>query len=277
MERILLTVPAHNEEGMLYASVHRIVDRLSGSGLRFQLAIAEDGSTDGTGDEIARLQAEMPELIVQRIPHRVGRGLALRTLWSSVDADVYVFMDADLPTDPLGLVALLDAIHEGSDVVTGSRYCTGAVVNRPPIRSFVSLAYNHLIRFLFHEPIRDHQCGFKAFRREAIQALLPASKEDSWAWDTEMLVLAVSQGFRVVEVPVTWTETRYLRTPVMRLLSDVYLHGSSLMRLRSDLHRRFPPMTLSTELTLGAELPRADPPPGVIARVDASTAPKHSV
>ncbi|MCI4360982.1 MAG: glycosyltransferase [Thermoplasmata archaeon] len=235
MVRVLLTIPAHNEQGILYDSVHRIVDRLRHSGLNYRLAIAEDGSTDGTGSEIARLKREIPDLIVQRIPSRVGRGLALRTLWPAVDADIYAFMDADLPADPLALTDLIRAIDEGADVATGSRYCAGAEVHRPPVRSLVSLTYNGLVRFLFQEPIRDHQCGLKAFRREAIQVLLPASREDSWAWDTEIMLLAIRMRFRVAEVPVAWTERRFRRTPLRRLLADVRLHGTSLLRLRSGL------------------------------------------
>jgi len=233
--RILLTIPAHNEEGILYDSVHRIVESLEDSRLDYRVAIAEDGSTDGTGAEIARLQADLPDLIVQRIPSRVGRGLALRTLWSAVDADVYAFMDADLPADPSALLDVVQAIDDGADVATGSRYCHGAQVHRPPVRSLTSLAYNGLVRFLFHEPIRDHQCGLKAFRREAVRVLLPASREDSWAWDTEILLLALRMRFRVAEVPISWTERRFHRTPFRRLGSDIRLHGTFLLRLRSDL------------------------------------------
>ena len=235
MTRLLLTIPVHNEEGILYESVHRLVDRLEGSGLDYRLALAEDGSTDRTGEEIAQLQAEIPGLIVQRIPRRVGRGLALRRLWGAVDADVYAFLDADMPADTAALVDVLHAIEDGADVATGSRYCLGAEVHRPPVRSLTSLAYNGLVRFLFDEPIRDHQCGLKAFRREAVRVLLPMSREDSWAWDTEILLLALRMRFQVAEVPISWTERRYRRTPLRRLLSDVRLHGTFLLRLRSDL------------------------------------------
>ena len=238
MGRILLTIPAHNEEGILYESVHRIVAGLRGSGLDYRLAIAEDGSTDGTGLEIARLQTELPDLIVQHIPSRVGRGLALRTLWSAVDAEVYAFVDADLPADPSAILDVLHAIDDGADVATGSRYCYGAEVHRPPLRSLTSLAYNRLVRLLFTEPIRDHQCGLKAFRREAIRVLLPISREDSWAWDTEILLLALRMRFQVAEVPIAWTERRFQRTYFGRLGSDIRLHGTSLLRLRSELTER---------------------------------------
>jgi glycosyltransferase AglD len=260
MGRILLTIPAHNEEGILYDSVHRIVDGLKGYGLDYRLAIAEDGSTDGTAGEIARLQAEIPDLIVQRIPTRVGRGLALRTLWSAVDADVYAFMDADLPCEPSTLVDVLRAIDDGADVATGSRYCLGAEVHRPPVRSLTSLAYNGLVRFLFNEPIRDHQCGLKVFRREAVRVLLPASREDSWAWDTEILLLALRMRFQVAEVPISWTERRFHRTPLRRLGADIRLHGTFLLRLRSDMMDRIRAADAADSASREVPLPRSLPP-----------------
>lgn len=265
--RILVTVPVHNEEGVLLESVRRLDARLRSAGLDYQIAIAEDGSDDGTGSEIARLEQEIPDLVVQRMPRRMGRGAALRALWPSIDADIYAFLDADLPVEPEALGDLVRAIQEGADVVTGSRYCPGATVHRPPVRSLVSLVYNGLVRFLFHEPLRDHQCGLKAFRRDAVQVLLRASHEDSWAWDTEVLVLAHHLRFQVVEVPVDWTEHRYRRTPVRRLWSDIRLHGTFLIRLRSEIGRRVREsdaeatagrrLTTPSELSEGSYLPAA--------------------
>jgi glycosyltransferase AglD len=239
--RVLLTIPVHNEADRLYESVSRLIRGLEGTGLDYRLAIAEDGSTDGTAAVIDRLKAEIPELIVQRDPHRIGRGLALRRLWTSVEAEVYVFVDADLPAAPRTIADVVEALDNGADVATGSRYSPGARVHRPPLRNAVSRGYNKLVRLLFNEPIRDHQCGLKAFRRSAVLDLLPISKEDSWAWDTEILILAEAQGLRVVEIPIDWTEFRYRRTPFGRLLSDVFLHGTALLRLRGDLWTRVPP------------------------------------
>ena len=238
MRRLLVTLPAHNEADRLYESVHRVHDQLRQSGRDFVLSIAEDGSTDGTGAVIERLQREFPTLVVQRDAVKIGRGLALRRLWSSVDAEAYVFIDADLPSDPAAIESVVRAVESGADVATGSRYCPGAEVHRPPLRSLVSLVYNSLVRFLFHESIRDHQCGLKAFKKEALVPLLAASHEDSWTWDTEILVLAVWAGLTVVEVPIEWTELRFHRTPFRRTLADIQLHGSALLRLRDELGTR---------------------------------------
>jgi len=252
MPSILITIPVRNEEVMLDASFRALVAGLVGSGLNYRLSIAEDGSTDGTPAVIQRLMAEFPNLLVSSSRIRRGRGLALRQMWSQVDADIYAFVDADLAAGPPALIRVITEVQQGADVATGSRYCEGAQVRRPPVRQLVSRAYNRFVRMTFDENIRDHQCGLKAFSREAMTRLFSMTHEDSWAWDTEVLVLAERSGMRVSEVPVEWSETRWTRTPMRRLLSDVYLHGSSILRLKSGLeetmrlHRIGPPSATST-------------------------------
>jgi glycosyltransferase AglD len=237
MKSVLVTVPIRNEAKFLDASVRTLLAGLDASGLSYRLALAEDGSTDATPQILARLQREFPLLIVQTSPVRRGRGWALRELWSRVDADIYAFVDADLAAGPPALLRVVRAVQDGADVATGSRYCDGARVHRPPLRQQVSLGYNWLVRLVFHDRVRDHQCGLKAFTRDAKTDLFAMTREYSWAWDTEVIVLAVLAGMRVVEVPVEWTEFRGTRTPLRRLLSDVYLHGAALVRLKSGLRQ----------------------------------------
>jgi glycosyltransferase involved in cell wall biosynthesis len=203
------------------------------------LSIAEDGSTDGTPEVLDRLRAEIPTLQVWTNPLRMGRGWAIRRLWSQVSADAYVFADADLAAGPQAILGVARRVLEGADVVTGSRYCPGAQVHRPRLRDFSSRAYNEASRFLFHEQIRDHQCGLKGFSRRAVEKVLPSTRTDNWFWDTEVLVRALREGFPVVEVPIEWNERRGNRTPLGRLLSDIYLHGTGLARLSWELRRSY--------------------------------------
>jgi glycosyltransferase involved in cell wall biosynthesis len=238
MNSVLVTIPVCNEAAMLDASLHRLVRDLDASGISYRLSVAEDGSSDATPAVLQRLQAEFPSLLVSTSPHRRGRGWALRHMWSEIDADIYAFVDADLAAGPTALIDVVSAVQRGADVATGSRYCAGAIVRRPPLRDLVSRGYNWIVRRTFGDHIEDHQCGLKAFTRESMADLLTMSRENSWAWDTEVLVLAELAGMRVAEVPVEWTEYRVARTPIRRLLSDIYLHGASLLRLKSGLHER---------------------------------------
>jgi glycosyltransferase AglD len=234
---LLVTIPVHNERARIEATVSSLRNSLPSVGISYRLSISEDGSTDGTPRVILGLQREFPELITITDPEKRGRGYALRNLWSALPAEIYAFTDADLAAGPEALGSVIQAIRNGADVATGSRYKKGARVSRPPLRSFVSRIYNWLVRTTFRDRIYDHQCGVKAFSRSALQTLLPLSKEDSWFWDTEILVLAKQSGLRVEEIPVTWSERKYKQTPLRRLLSDILLHGAGFVRLAGRVPR----------------------------------------
>jgi glycosyltransferase involved in cell wall biosynthesis len=231
--QVLVTIPVHNEVTRLAAALEALDRVFRPTGLDYSLSIAEDGSTDGTKELLRELSESWPGILIQEAADPLGRGRALRQLWSTTTADVYCFTDADLAAGPDILVTAVERVVNGTPIVVGSRYATGACTIRPPVRSFVARAYNRLLRFSFGETLQDHQCGLKAFSSDAIRQLLPRTKEDSWFWDTEILILALKAGFPVVELPTTWIENKRHRTQVRRLLSDLVIHGTGLMRLKS--------------------------------------------
>lgn len=236
----LITIPVWNEERILESTVAALRSALDSAGLSYRLSIAEDGSTDGTREAINRLRLQYPGLLVIESDRRLGRGLALRRFWREVSADAYVFVDADLASGPESVARVTKAVLSGRPVVTGSRYCAGAEVHRPLVRKIVSVVYNRLVCLLFGDDVRDHQCGLKGFNRRAIQELLPLTREDTWAWDTEVLVLASKAGIPVMEVPVVWTEYRTSRTRWRRLWSDIWIHGLGILHLRAQFSRGGP-------------------------------------
>lgn len=236
--RVLLTLPVYNERTRLESSIERLGEAIRESGLNCRIAIAEDGSTDGTKLVLDRLRAQRPDLIIQSEAVRRGRGYALRRLWPQVPADIYCFTDVDLASGPGALMEAVRLVAGGEKLVTGSRYCPGARVNRPPLRSLVSMAYNRLMNVIFDERVRDHQCGLKAFDRSVIDEVLPITHEDSWFWDTEILVVAEKLGFPVREIPVVWREGKTRRTSIRRLVSDLFLHGAGSLRLKGEISQR---------------------------------------
>ena len=104
---------------------------------------------------------------------RLGRGKALREAWRKVAGETYVYLDVDLATDLERFDAYRNLIEFGKrfDLVTGSRYIQGSIMNRPWLRRATSIAYNGLVRMFFHTGIHDHQCGFKSFSRKLIERL----------------------------------------------------------------------------------------------------------
>ena len=195
------------------------------------LLIAEDGSNSkGTVDE---LRWRYSNIVHIQHDERLGRGRALREAWKKVRGEVYVFVDVDLATDLMKFDAYRNLISLQSefDLVTGSRYLPDSTTNRPWLRRSASVAYNWLVRLLFHTGVHDHQCGFKSFSHRLVDCLAAEAKSDSWFWDTEVIVIAKRTGFRVKEIPIDWEEKKGQRTPLKRLLRDVWLHGKGLMSL----------------------------------------------
>jgi glycosyltransferase AglD len=197
----------------------------------FTLLIAEDGSNStGTVDE---LKWKYSNIVHIQHDERLGRGKALRDAWKRVQGDVYVYVDVDLATDLSRFDAYRNLIllQNQFELVTGSRYVPGSVTNRPRLRRTASVVYNGLVRFLFHTEVHDHQCGFKSFSSRLVDCLGVEARSDSWFWDTEVIVIAKRMGFPVREIPIAWMEKKGDRTPLKRLLRDVWLHGIGLLTL----------------------------------------------
>jgi len=202
-----IVIPVYNEEAQLATSVRTLRDFLQGhSPYSYQITIADNASTDGTPAIARALAAQYPDVGVLRLEQK-GRGRALRAAWSASSALVVCYMDVDLSTDLRAFLPLVDPLIGGTaDLAIGSRLTRGAIVARSLKREIISRGYNLLIRLAFHAAFRDAQCGFKAGRREAVQALLPLIENQAWFFDTELLLLAEHNALVIAEVPVVWVE-----------------------------------------------------------------------
>jgi glycosyltransferase involved in cell wall biosynthesis len=216
-----VVVPVYNEAAVLDRSIRRLHAYL-GEYLPFtwRVTIVDNGSTDGTWFNAARLAQDLSNVSALHLDLK-GRGLALRTAWTASDAAVVAYMDVDLSTDLDALVPLVASIASGhSDVAIGSRLAPGAAVVRGPKREFISRAYNFLLRLVFRTRVRDAQCGFKAVRGDIARLLLPHIADDSWFFDTELLLLAERNGLRIHEVAVDWLDDSDSRVKIVRTAFD---------------------------------------------------------
>jgi putative flippase GtrA len=126
-------------------------------------------------------------------------------------------MDIDLSTDLRALLPLVAPLVSGhSDVAIGTRLANGARVVRGPRRELISRGYNRLLHTALRTRFSDAQCGFKAVRRDALEALLRDVRDDAWFFDTELLVLAQRRGLRIHEVPVDWVDDPDSRVEIVR-------------------------------------------------------------
>jgi len=220
-EKVSVVLPTYNEADSIETAVEKVMAALKEYGSPYEIIIAEDGSTDGT-DKKASMLSKKHEDIVKHIhkEKRMGRGKALENAFNHSSGNVLVYMDVDLATDVQHLAELLRSVQvEGYEIATGSRMLDESKVRRSGTRSIASRVYNLMVRWLLGSKIKDHQCGFKAFRREPLMQLLVEVEAKHWFWDTEILVRAARRGYKIKEIPVNWkggSETK------VRLLKDSF-------------------------------------------------------
>ena len=202
-----IVIPVYNEERALAVSIYRL-HRFLDTHMPFswRITIADNASTDITPEIARALADDLDRVRVLRVAQK-GRGRALRAAWSASRAAVVAYMDVDLSTDLHALLPLLAPLLSGhSEVAIGSRLATGSRVTRGPKREFISRAYNHILRATLRARFTDAQCGFKAVRADVVHELLDAVRDESWFFDTELLIAAQRRGMRIHEVPVDWVD-----------------------------------------------------------------------
>jgi dolichol-phosphate mannosyltransferase len=195
--RVTLLAPAYNEAPVIEAFVRAVAPRL---GPDCGLLVVDDGSTDGTGDILRRLAAEVAMLDV--VSHETNRGLgaALATGFAAADGDVVVTMDADL-SHPLDLIDDLVARSSSADAVHASRFVPGGgMVGVPAHRVLISRWANRALRVALHVPVRDLTTGMRAYRRSVIRDLPIVSS--GFEAQLEITARLATAGCTLAEVPL---------------------------------------------------------------------------
>jgi hypothetical protein len=237
VDSVSVIVPAFNEALMLKRNINSIKRVLEPIAESCEIIIAEDGSTDGTSIIAKQLAAECSGIFHLHSDKRLGKGGALKRALKISRGEIVVFMDADLATSLDCLSSFVLAIKNGYDGAVASRRIKGAQVKRPFSRAVASKVYSLVVKLLFRDGIRDHQCGFKAFSRQLLESVIDDVESQGFLFDTELLVKAKRRGFVVVEVPVTWKEPKG-RTSKVMLFRDGARMGFELLKLRGKLWRR---------------------------------------
>ncbi|WP_256296839.1 flippase-like domain-containing protein [Haloarchaeobius salinus] len=227
---VSVVLPAYNEAATIETTVETTLSTLAAflPADSYEVIVAEDGCEDRTPEIADELAAADDRVRHFHSDQRLGRGGALERAFRASHGDTLVYFDTDLATDMRHLEELVESVRtDGYDVVTGSRWMAGNVADRPAKRGVPSRVYNGLTRLFLRSDLRDHQCGFKAFDREALLALLDDVEDQHWFWDTEVLVKAQRRGFRVKEFAVDWEPKGDTKVDLVR---DVFGMGSQILR-----------------------------------------------
>ncbi|MGI8879600.1 MAG: polyprenol monophosphomannose synthase [Jatrophihabitans sp.] len=205
-QRVLVVIPTYNERD----NIRQIIDRLFTANPDVDALIVDDGSPDGTGALVDALVADDDRVHVLHRREKAGLGAAYIAGFGWAlqgEYDVIVEMDADGSHAPEQLPHLLTALAD-ADVVLGSRWVRGGkVANWPMTRAVLSVGGNVYTRLALGLKLRDATGGYRVYRRNVLESFdLASVASQGYCFQVDLAWRAVRAGFRVVEVPITFTE-----------------------------------------------------------------------
>jgi glycosyltransferase involved in cell wall biosynthesis len=228
--RVDVVIPVLNEAHVLEKSVAVVREFLKENlSYPWRIVIVDNGSTDGTFEIGETLASNLQDVEFVYLEQR-GRGRALREAWGQSTAEVVLYTDVDLSTELEALPKLVHALtQEGYDIAIGSRLAKESNTKRSLKRDIISRIYNLFLKLVLSTKFSDAQCGFKALTREVVEKIIPQIEDQGWFFDTELLVLAERQGYKIKDIPVTWIEDDDSRVRVVpTALEDI----RGVLRLR---------------------------------------------
>ncbi|MCS6777663.1 MAG: glycosyltransferase family 2 protein [Chloroherpetonaceae bacterium] len=228
-----VVVPAYNEEARIGPTLKRMLAYFDTQPYRVEILVVNDGSTDRTAQVVEAVAACRREVrLLSYAPNR-GKGYAVRYGILHGHGTRLLFSDADLATPIEEIEKLMAQLDAGYDIAIGSRDVHGSeLVRRQSLfREMGGKLFNRLVQLIAVPGIRDTQCGFKLFTREAAQNIFSRCQVEHFAFDVEVLYLALRLfAYRVAEVPVRWAHQEGSK---VRFFRDALRMLRTLFRIRS--------------------------------------------
>jgi dolichol-phosphate mannosyltransferase len=235
----LVIIPTYNESENAESLIRAIKALPSG----FDILIIDDNSPDGTAAIVKMLQKETSGLHMIEREGKLGLGTAYIAgfRWALERDYRYIYeMDADFSHDPKDLEKLFKACHEdGADLAIGSRYISGVnVVNWPLSRVLMSYIASIYVRMITGMKIKDTTAGFKCYRREVLENIRPELiKSVGYAFQIEMKFTAWKMGYKIVEIPIIFTDRKLGTSKMSGGIFNEALWGVLRMKIRSIISK----------------------------------------
>lgn len=227
---ISVVIPAYNEAERLPPTLADVCRFFQEKRFVFELLVVSDGSTDRTEAIVRSLSAQNTKIKLLVNAKNEGKGYSVRRGALAACGDYILFMDADSST----AIAELDAFwpHLSQyDVIIASRGLPDSRIDKHQFwaREATGKLFNFFIQLLFLPGIKDTQCGFKLFKREAAVRIFRQARTNRFVFDVEILCLARKMGYQILELPITWTNSKPSKVSFFK---DFYNILSDLVRIK---------------------------------------------
>jgi dolichol-phosphate mannosyltransferase len=235
--QLTICLPTYNERENLEPLVRALADVFRENGLDANIVVVDDNSPDGTGELADELARSLPFVSVVHRPRKEGLGPAYLAAFRTALAagpEVVLTMDCDFSHDPADVPRLVQAA-ESADVVVGSRYIPGGGVrNWGPLRRAISRGGSLYAQMLLGVGVRDLTGGFKCYRREVLEQIgLERITSRGYAFQIETTYRALRAGFRVIEIPIVFTDREVGRSKMSRTIVLEAIGRVPALRLRA--------------------------------------------
>lgn len=236
-----MVIPVYNEEKRLPKTLDESLSYLKKSKLSHEILIVDDGSKDLTLEKVEYFRKKGGGRAIRVLKQEVnqGKGAAVKRGALEAQGEIILYMDADNATPLDQFERFRPQFNKGTDVVVGSRAIDRSMVkvHQPIYREAMGRFFNVLVQLAATPGLQDTQCGFKAFRRRAAQAVFPLQTIHRFGFDVEVLYIARKQGWSMTETPVEWFDAPGSKVHVFRDSSTMFL---DLLLIRyNDLAGRY--------------------------------------
>jgi dolichyl-phosphate beta-glucosyltransferase len=211
-KKLSVVIPAYNEEKRIEKTLLDVDSYLEKQGYEYEILVVDNGSRDKTVQIVKGLETTTVQnaRILEQPPIVPGnnKGNAVKKGIMEAQGEFVVFMDADNATPIHEIEKFWPYLEQGIEVVIGSRYqdTSSVKIRQPLYKVILSRMSNILIQIVLIPHIKDTQCGFKAFRTHAAKEIFRHLTIFGWAFDMELLAIALKLSYRIKEVPVSWEE-----------------------------------------------------------------------
>ena len=236
-----IVIPAYNEADKITSSLTQVLGFMRNFSDSFEIIVADDGSSDKTADLVEEYSKNNPEVKILRLSHKGKSGAWISGVGEAQGNYLYL-ADADFSAHISELKKLLVWMRDQEfDIVIASREGKGAQrIGEPFYRHVIGRCFNLLVQIITLPGIKDSQCGFKLFKRDVARKIFgklviygnfekELKKPYFGALDVEVLYIARKLGYKIKEVPVTWT---YVKTSRLNFFANAFKMARDLVKIR---------------------------------------------